>query len=165
MYTVYKITNKINEKTYIGVHKTNDPYDSYMGSGVAIRNAIKKHGINNFVKDILFITEDKDEAYCKEAELTEDFNSNCNYNMKRGGVGGFTIENARKGHSARSRKGGLKVLELKIGIFSTEKLSENGRKGGQKNKGKTLSEEHKLKIKMSILAKRTGSLAAKAGTS
>lgn len=154
MYTVYKITNNINDKTYIGVHKTNNPYDSYMGSGLAIKQAIKKHGKENFVKEILFVTEDKQEAYNKEAELTENFNSNSNYNMKRGGIGGFTIENARKGHLARSRKGGLAVFEAKTGIFSPEQLSTNGKKGGLNNKGKVLSEEHKLKIKNALLAKR-----------
>lgn len=41
MYTVYKVTNIKNGKYYVGVHKTNNPYDSYMGSGTAIRNAIK----------------------------------------------------------------------------------------------------------------------------
>ena len=59
MYTVYKITNLLNDKIYIGVHKTENPNDSYYGSGVAIKEAIKKHGKENFRKDILFITESK----------------------------------------------------------------------------------------------------------
>ena len=35
-YTIYKITNKINGKIYIGKHQTKDPYDLYYGSGKAI---------------------------------------------------------------------------------------------------------------------------------
>lgn len=40
-YTVYKITNKINDKIYVGVHSTDNPNDSYMGSGKIIKDAIK----------------------------------------------------------------------------------------------------------------------------
>lgn len=41
MFTVYKITNSVNSKYYIGVHETDDACDDYMGSGPAIKNAIK----------------------------------------------------------------------------------------------------------------------------
>lgn len=156
MYTVYKITNQLNQKFYIGVHKTNDPYDSYMGSGIAIKNAIKKHGVESFTKEILLITESKDEAYAKERELTVDYDKSSNYNMKLGGVGGFTKENARKGNAAALKK------------FTKEQLSANGkkgylkakndpvevgRKGGLANKGKVLTEEHKQKIREALIGR------------
>lgn len=69
MYTVYKITNKLNEKYYIGVHKTDNPYDNYMGSGKAIKNAIEKYGVENFTKEILLVTQTKEEAYSLEKDL------------------------------------------------------------------------------------------------
>ena len=150
MYTVYKITNKVNNKFYIGVHKTNNPYDNYMGSGTAIKNAIKKHSKENFAKEILFITEDKQEAYNKEAELTEDFNCNSNYNMRRGGIGGFTIENARKGNAASLAKLTKEQLSKngKLGYIAANiNPVESGRKGGLANKGKPKSEEHKQRLR------------------
>ena len=51
-YLVYKITNLVNGKYYIGQHQTKNPYDDYMGSGLMLENAKAKYGINNFVKTI-----------------------------------------------------------------------------------------------------------------
>ena len=49
-YTVYATINKKNGNFYIGFHKTEDPYDSYLGSGTVLDVAIKKHGKENFAK-------------------------------------------------------------------------------------------------------------------
>jgi len=34
LYTVYKTQNLVNGKYYFGVHKTNNPYDGYLGSEI-----------------------------------------------------------------------------------------------------------------------------------
>ena len=86
-YTVYKITNLINDKIYIGFHSTNDLYDGYMGSGKAIKRAIKKYGEENFHKEILAIFDSQKDAEDLERELVnEEFVSDSNtYNMTIGG--------------------------------------------------------------------------------
>jgi hypothetical protein len=95
-YTVYQLTNLVNDKTYVGVHKTNDLSDSYMGSGKMIKRAISKHGLNSFKKEYLAIFDNADDMFALEAEIvTQDFvDRKDTYNLKEGGLGGWTFVNS-----------------------------------------------------------------------
>lgn len=67
---VYKISRpEIDDRTYIGVHSTNNLNDGYMGSGRRIKNSILKHGLIKHVKQVLFDFKTREEALSKEAEL------------------------------------------------------------------------------------------------
>ena len=95
IYTIYKITNKLNGKIYIGKHQTKDLNDGYMGSGKHLKYAINKYGIENFKKEYLFQFDNESDMNAKEAELvTEEF---ClredTYNLCVGGQGGFSYIN------------------------------------------------------------------------
>jgi hypothetical protein len=94
MFTVYKITNLINKKYYIGVHKITSENNNYMGSGPLIKKAINKYGLQNFKKEILFTYETEKLAYDKEAELLKDVwnNDDC-YNLNEGGKGSWSYVN------------------------------------------------------------------------
>ena len=50
---IYKTTNLINGKIYVGSDISNIP--SYLGSGKILKCAIKKYGKDNFQKEILDI--------------------------------------------------------------------------------------------------------------
>lgn len=94
-YIIYKTTNKINNKIYIGKHQTKTLDDGYLGSGKLLKAAIRKYGVENFEREVLFIFDTKVEMNEKEAELvTEDFcELNTNYNLCVGGRGGFSYIN------------------------------------------------------------------------
>jgi hypothetical protein len=71
LYHIYKITNKINNKIYVGFHKTDNINDGYMGSGKLIIKAIEKYGIDNFTKEILYSFDTKEEAEKCEAAIVD----------------------------------------------------------------------------------------------
>lgn len=100
-FTVYKITNTINGKFYVGVHKTNNFNDGYMGSGKLLKRAIEKYGIHFFKKEYLAIFDNPQEMFALESEIVnEEFSRNPNtYNIGRGGSGGSRIYGEHRTHS------------------------------------------------------------------
>jgi len=66
-----------------------------MGSGKLITRAIKKYGLNNFSKEILFIFDNEKDMKLKEVELvTEEFcKREDTYNICEGGQGGWSYVN------------------------------------------------------------------------
>lgn len=158
-YTIYKVTNNINGKIYIGKHQTENPDDGYYGSGVAIKNSIKKYGKDNFTKEVLHIFESEEEMNMKEVELiTEEFVSRTDtYNMGVGGEGGAhfkgkthtpeTIAKLKKANEIRTPaqiEASLRVGKLSKGRKLSEQAKENIRQGALNRKSS--SEEHKKAI-------------------
>jgi len=88
-YLIYKTTNILNGKYYIGAHIQKKQNDNYLGSGQILSKAIRKYGRTNFVREILFEFSNEDEMWEKEADLvTLDFVSQSNnYNIMLGGKG------------------------------------------------------------------------------
>lgn len=152
-YTIYKVTNKINGKIYIGSHKTKDLNDNYMGSGKYLKRAIEKHGIENFTKEILYVFDTPELMYAKEKELVnEDFVSEYNtYNLKVGGFGGWDYINSNPELVAKRDKyenklagrfAANKVIKEKYGSnYFKKHIEKIGKIGSQKFKEKYISDE------------------------
>lgn len=86
---VYKTTNLVNGKIYIGVHSTTNLNDRYLGSGNRLALAFEKYGMENFSRDILEFFDTREECYKREAELvnTDFILRSDTYNITEGGYG------------------------------------------------------------------------------
>jgi len=96
IYTLYKTTNIINNKFYVGVHTTKDlgfgtdTYkDQYIGSGKTVDKALKKYGRDNFLVEVIAYFEDEKSAYLAERFIINqeylDIMKDIVYNITTGG--------------------------------------------------------------------------------
>lgn len=145
---IYLITNNINGKIYIGKHSTNNIDDEYMGSGVLIKNAIQKYGIENFTKEYLAFCDTEEKLNYLEKFYIKKYNARENgYNLTDGGDG---------------------VVGIKFGPMTEEhkqKLSEAQKRyckeHGNQNAGKhhtfgSMDEVHKQKISKALMNNTNG---------
>ena len=98
-WIIYKTTCLLNNKIYIGQHKTKNINDGYMGSGKLLTRAIKKHGLCHFTKEILEVVDTWEDARTREEYNINLFNStdpSIGYNITKFAWGGQPItEEAR----------------------------------------------------------------------
>lgn len=142
-FCVYKHTNNLNNKVYIGI-TIQKPYKRWLnGKGYTnndyFNKSINKYGWDNFSHEILYEHLTKEEAEQKEIELIAQYRSNqreFGYNIQNGGM--------HKGKFSEISK--KKMSESHIGITAWNKGLHIGI--GQENNfyGKKHSEETKKKI-------------------
>ena len=89
---IYKTTNLINNKFYIGKDAKNNK--SYLGSGKVLKQAIQKYGKENFKKEILEVCTDLNHLDEREIYWIDKYNAlEVGYNLTEGGTGGDTRTN------------------------------------------------------------------------
>ena len=145
LYTVYKTTNLVNGKYYFGVHRTEDPCDSYLGSGKVILKAIIKYGKQSFKKDVLFIYPTADQAFSKEKELVSAFKGDPScYNIRDGGAGEFKRTPTSEETRAKLRAAGngkykrTPEIKTKHSIAAKKRIGEKNGFFGRRHTEKTL---------------------------
>ena len=178
-FIIYKITNTVNGKIYVGKHQTEDLDDGYMGSGKHLKHALNKYGRDKFRKEILHEFDSEEEMNAKEKELvTEEFcKRRDTYNLCEGGKGGWSYIN-RSGLGIGRRftaESSYKVAGLGANAFrkryETDSSFRDNINVHLKNIraislerfpqgtlfGKHHSEETKRKMQVSMNGKQTGS--------
>ena len=152
MPIVYKTTNLINGKMYIGVDSKNDPI--YLGSGKLLKIALEKYGIENFQKETLAEFSNVEEAYGYERKLIESLdavNSNSYYNLMDGGKGGWNhIDVKGENNPMYGRSVKDAIIEKYGEEIGTNMYRESRLRAGVKTSavlsGVPKSEEHKKKL-------------------
>jgi len=163
---IYRTVNKINGKSYIGIDSKNR--SNYFGSGVAMKNALKKYGKDNFTKEIIQTCKTADElsiAEIKWIAFEKANNPNGIYNLHPGGLG----NSGCVGKNANEIYGNKRALDIgrristtlksknirppsRRGLFNSLKQKESVKKMGKLNKSILHknrirdSQPHKIKI-------------------
>lgn len=119
-YYVYKLTNLVNGKIYVGVHKTTDLDDGYMGSGFRLARAKAKHGLESFKKEILMFADSTEELLEIESLLVDEsfLRRSDVFNIMPGGKGGWHHVNAT------GRNGTHKGVDARLSLHKQEQWQE-----------------------------------------
>ena len=107
---IYKTTNLLSGRYYIGMHSTDDLNDGYLGSGTYLKRSINKHGKDNHSIEILEFVNSREELVAREKEivsLQEIAKKEC-MNLKVGGTGGYSdikhVESRQKARAEGHRR-------------------------------------------------------------
>jgi group I intron endonuclease len=164
-FFIYKTTNLLNGRYYIGMHSTNNIDDGYLGSGTRLRRSIRKYGKHNFKCEILEYCSDFDSLKEREREIVteESIKDILCMNLKPGGLGGggfFSITQAqnfhRAGAIAKNKKMWSDPEYRKSQSDQAKKLFKEGKLIHCDWTGKKHKDESKIKIGLANSIKQRG---------
>lgn len=158
-WIVYETKNVITGRVYVGVHKqSSEGFDGYLGSGIAVNDAISRYGRKNFVRTTIASFDTSDEAYSLESTIVTEAwcRSNKTYNLKIGGKGGIGVRHTLRSRAIMSmRRRGVpkdeatkqKIRESLTGRKMSQKHRENlSRAMSIANCGRVMTEETRKKL-------------------
>lgn len=159
---IYKTTNLLNGRYYIGMHSTFNLEDGYMGSGKRLKRSLNKYGKENHKVEILEFVDNRKILKQREREivnLNEVAKKEC-MNLMIGGQGGFVD----KQHELKCKQGRIKWLKNqwkdeefrnKIINLSAQRMVEHHKNGKIKYDTFT-NKKHTEKSKKIMSEKRKG---------
>lgn len=138
---IYKTTNLINGKIYVGQHQTNKIEDGYIGHGIYEQKhalgksrfpiAVRKYKYENFKREIIEFCEDREQLNTREIFWIKELNAHytlSGYNMAWGGYGSSGMTG--KHHSEKTRE---RQSKARLGRKESEEVKQK-HKNTLKNK-------------------------------
>ena len=147
MAYVYIITNKINGKKYIGSSRKSQIDENYYGSGKAVKDALKKYGKENFIREILW--EGEGNARDIETCYLIKFNASKNpmfYNMTNDARGNDLHQESTKRTVSEKLTGRKFSKEICEKISKAKLGSTTSKKGKPDGPKPRVSKAHKGRI-------------------
>lgn len=157
---IYKITNLINGKIYVGQSIYDD--ENYFGSGTYIKQAIKKHGKENFKREIIERCKTKNELNEREIFWIKHLNSinrSIGYNAIISSAGIYTEDARNRQKSFLGRKHTDETRNKIRNALKGKKKSEIHIKHlKERNYDKSFmkTEEYRIKMSYSVSGEKNG---------
>lgn len=109
---IYKITNKVTGKYYVGMHSTYNMEDGYFGSGKILKRSIAKYGIDAHAKEILLTADTRDQLVEHEKRLVNEelVADPLSMNIRLGGEGGGGWTREQQRENNRKAQQTMKLL-------------------------------------------------------
>lgn len=138
MYNIYKITNKVNNKFYVGVTKSKYRFSSHMSVAKTkninrpLLNAIRKYGRDNFLYEILETGTNYEYGYkVREPFFIKKLKPNYNLTSGGDGVRDYVMPKKIRDLIAKKNTGKKRTLETRQRISNALKgmvIPEEARK-------------------------------------
>lgn len=145
---IYKTTNLINNKFYIGKREKSSFDEKYYGSGIHLKNAINKYGIENFDREIVEWCSSRTELCERERywiKVLNAQNPEIGYNIADGGDGGVHLCGDKNPSRINPRKQSQQERDRRSKSLMGHSASQETRdKISKSNTGKIRSAEQRL---------------------
>lgn len=155
IHYVYKTTNLINGRYYIGKRSAYFLEDGYMGSGKRLRYEIDKYGRENFKKEILEFFDTSELALEREKQIVNEeiLKDPLCLNLQIGGNGGggYRSEEHKKlwlnSQRENGRKGGKATAKTRnFGRFIQDKINADPEYAKRYHKPRSSESKHKMHL-------------------
>jgi len=146
IYSIYRITNSINGKVYIGQSK--NPERRFRGHcrkiDSVISRAIAKYGASNFTMEVIYQTTDVNDVDWAERHFIQEHASMVEF-------GGYNVE---PGGQVNKNMSETSKQKISLALKGRKHSAEHRANGAKSRTGRKATEEHKNNIRLAAARNR-----------